>query len=138
MKIRIFTDGGSRGNPGPSATGVFITDEKGQQLGGFGNRLGVATNNVAEYSAVIQALDWVIENKEKLSIEEVSFFMDSELLMSQINRIYRVKNPTLQILMASIREREKKLEIPLKYSHVRREYNKDADRYVNQALDNLT
>ena len=63
--LNVFTDGGARGNPGPSAIGVYITDGNKKEIAGFGKKIGIATNNVAEYKAVLEALSWIIENKER-------------------------------------------------------------------------
>jgi ribonuclease HI len=134
--LNVFTDGGARGNPGPAATGVYIADEKNKQVGGFGNLLGVATNNVAEYKAVIQALDWVIENKKSLAGNaKINFFLDSKLVCSQIIGLFKVKNVGLKDLLLDVRDREGQICLPMFYKHVPREQNAKADAYVNQALD---
>jgi len=134
--VTVFTDGGSRGNPGPAALGVFIQDEKGQELARIGKTLGETTNNVAEYAAIIEGLKWLLENKERLSIEKVNFYMDSQLACSQLNGTYKVKNPRIREFVFEIRQKEAELGIPIVYAHVRREQNTKADFMVNQALDN--
>ncbi len=134
--IYVFTDGGARGNPGPAAIGVHITDEKGSVLCGFGETIGNATNNVAEYKAVNAAFAWLIENKQALALhKEIRVFLDSLLLVSQINRVYKVKNENLRELLDSLRQKEQQILLPVRYAHIPREQNKKADYFVNQALD---
>lgn len=135
-KIVIFTDGGSRGNPGPAALGVFIKTEDGKELARIGKTLGITTNNVAEYSAIIEGFNWLLVNKEKLTIDDVKFYMDSQLACSQLNGLYKVKNPAIREFVFEIRQKEAELKIPISYTHVPREQNKQADFMVNQALDN--
>jgi ribonuclease HI len=134
--LNIFTDGGSRGNPGPAATGVYISDENGKQVGGFGKLLGVTTNNVAEYMAVIQALDWVIENIKNLAADaRINFFLDSKLVCSQVIGLWKVKNVGLKDLLLDVRDREGQVGLQMYYRHIPREENTRADNYVNLALD---
>lgn len=134
--INIFTDGGSRGNPGPSAYGFSITDDTGKEIAGVGKTIGINTNNVAEYSAVVAAFQWVIDHRSEFGKElKINAFMDSRLVVMQALGKFRVKNPNLQILLRSVREKESELECEITYSHIPREKNKEADRYVNLALD---
>lgn len=134
--LNIYTDGGSRGNPGESALGVSIQDENGKILDEIGKTLGIATNNVAEYSAIIEGWKWLLTNKEKLSgLSKVNFFMDSNLASSQLNGIYKIKNPNLRELLFTIRQFESEWRTPVTYSHIPRERNKKADKLVNMALD---
>lgn len=134
--IHIYTDGGARGNPGPAALGVAITTEENKDIDGFGTYLGETTNNVAEYSAVVAALSWVIENKEKLtSLEEIRFYLDSQLVCLQIRGIYKMKSPNLRELLFKVREKEAEIPQKITYTHIPREQNKKADAYVNMALD---
>lgn len=134
--IRIFTDGGSRGNPGPSALGVFI-EKDGQKLAGFGKTLGVATNNIAEYSAAKAALQWLVDHKDVIENKEpIVFSADSQLFISQITGVYKIKMPHLRDLLFAIRALEAQLPSPVHYRHIPREENKIADSFVNQALDN--
>ena len=134
--IRIFTDGGSRGNPGPAALGVWISDEKGQTLARIGKRIGIDTNNVAEYRAVIEALSWLQENNIAQS-ETISFFLDSTLVCSQINGTFKVKNENMKKLLAIVLEKKNALGLQFSFSYIPREKNKEADLLVNQALDNI-
>jgi ribonuclease HI len=133
----VFTDGGARGNPGEGAIGVYITDENKNELAGFGKKIGFATNNVAEYKAVINALDWIIENKKSLSKDaKIHFFLDSKLVCSQIIGIFKVKDANLRNLLFDVRNREAQINFPIYYKHIPREQNKKADKFVNSALDN--
>lgn len=134
--IRVYTDGGARGNPGPAAIGVFITDEKEKVIAEFGKVIGEATNNAAEYEAVNAALGWLILNKHVLLGQKViHVFLDSLLLVSQINGLYKIKSPSLRLLLISLREKESLLSFPIRYFHIPREKNKQADKLVNMALD---
>lgn len=141
--IHVYTDGGARGNPGDAAIGVYITDSSNKEIAGFGKKIGFSTNNVAEYTAVLEALDWIIKNKKqvrfvkkKLNITKAFFFLDSLLVYSQIVGLYKVKNSNLRSLLFSIREKETEAGLPIFYKHIPREQNKKADTYVNKALDN--
>ena len=134
--INVFTDGGARGNPGPSAIGVYIENSENKKISGFGKTIGIATNNVAEYKAVIEALTWIIENKKDLSKDaKINFFLDSRLVCSQIIGIFKVKNPDLRNLLFDVRQREAQIGFPIYYKHIPRERNAKADSFVNQALD---
>jgi len=139
QKLNIFTDGGSRGNPGPAAVGVSIKDDRGTKIAGFGKKIGVSTNNIAEYKAVIEALFWIIGNKEKLSKQaKINFFLDSNLVCSQITGLFKIKNSQLRDLLFEVRQMESEIDMPINYSYIPREKNKEADEYVNLALDRET
>lgn len=130
MKARLFTDGGARGNPGPAAFGYVLEAEDGTVLAAKGERIGVATNNVAEYRALIAGLEKALE----LAVPEVEVVSDSELLVKQMNGEYKVKNEALRGL--SIQASQLAREIGrVSYTAVRREHNEHADRLVNEALD---
>lgn len=134
--LNIYVDGGARGNPGPAATGVYISDQNGRKIAGFGKKIGTTTNNVAEYKAVISALEWIIENKNNFTQDtKIHFFLDSNLVYSQILGLFRVKNPTLKNLFFQIKEKEAEISFPIYYNHIPRERNVQADKLVNQALD---
>ncbi len=138
MMIHVYTDGGSRGNPGPAASGVYITDDKGSVLGQLGFVLGITTNNVAEYTAVIEGLNWLISRREKIgNPSAIHFFMDSKLVCSQMNGLFQVKHPNMIPLFQKAKLLERKLNLPVTYTHIPREKNKEADAMVNKALDNL-
>lgn len=130
MKLILFTDGGSRGNPGPSATGIVLKDEAGKICAAYGEYLGIQTNNIAEYSALLSGL-----NKAKeLGADEVDCVLDSELIVKQMNGQYRVKNPGLQKIFLQIynlRHNFKKVT----FRHTLRAGNKEADAEVNKVLD---
>lgn len=130
MYLNIHTDGGSRGNPGPAAAGVVIRDKQGNILFSRGYFLGRATNNVAEYEGVLLAL----AEADRLGGTELDIFCDSELLVKQINGIYRVKNAGLKPLHKQIMQRLANFDHTT-VQHVYREDNTDADALVNAALD---
>jgi ribonuclease HI len=130
MKARLSTDGGARGNPGPAAFGYVLEDEDGTVLAAHGERIGIATNNVAEYSALIAGLEKALE----LGVDEVEVVSDSELMVKQMRGEYRVKNEALQELWARAGRLARQLG-SVGYTAVRREHNKLADKLVNEALD---
>ncbi len=135
-KLNIFTDGGARGNPGPSAVGVYIEDENGKEVTGIGKTIGIATNNTAEYKAVIEGFLWIVKNKEKLLENTIiNFYLDSLLVCSQIKGLFKVKNADLRAYLFEIRELEAEIKNPILYTHIPREKNKKADALVNKALD---
>ncbi len=138
-EIRVFTDGGSRGNPGPAATGVYIEDENGKKIIGIGTFLGDTTNNVAEYSAVIEALTYISSNKNLLKEgTKIKFFLDSNLVCSQVKGLFKVKNSNLKTLLLKVREKEREIGFPIEYQYIPREKNTKADSIVNFTLDNHT
>ena len=130
MKARLFTDGGARGNPGPAAYGFVIEAEDGTVLAAHGERIGVATNNVAEYRALIAGLDRAAE----LGLGEVEVVSDSELLVKQMLGEYRVKNEALRDLSIQAGRLARAIG-KVTYTAVRREHNELADKLVNEALD---
>ena len=133
--FKLTADGGSRGNPGPAGYGAVVT-EGGKIVAELFDVIGVATNNVAEYRAVIQALDWIIENKKSLAENaKICFFLDSKLVCSQIIGLFKVKNVGLKDLLLDVRDREGQISLPMFYKHIPREQNTKADEYVNSALD---
>lgn len=137
QKIITYTDGGSRGNPGEAAVGVFITDEKGNVIKEYGERLGIKTNNEAEYSAVISALKKIkaLFGKDKTKKMEVEMRMDSELVMKQLTGQYKIESEKIIPLFVDVWNL--RLDFAkVSFNHVPREKNKDADRLVNEALDN--
>lgn len=137
-KIIFFTDGGSRGNPGPSAYG-FVIKKNGVNLHEEGRTLGIATNNVAEYTAVLSALQWLKTNRDKIGNPNIIYgFMDSLLVCQQLKGLYKIKKAHLQTIMDKIRETENELNVKIIYSHVPREENKEADKMVNIALDSTS
>jgi ribonuclease HI len=133
-EVVVYTDGGSRGNPGPSALGVVI--QAGAMKKAYGEYLGNTTNNIAEYSAIVFALKKIKQlfGKEKAEDMTVKMFMDSELAVRQLNGEYKIENESLQPLWLQIWN----LKIDFKkvtFTHVLREKNKGADKEVNRVLD---
>ena len=137
MKIIVHSDGGARGNPGPAAIGVVIEKENGEMIEEISEAIGDTTNNIAEYTAVLRGLQ-VLEVLfgAKVSEMEVDWRLDSELVVKQLAGEYKVKNPGLRPLYEEIRDLRARFP-KLTLKHVRREENKEADRLVNEALDNL-
>jgi ribonuclease HI len=126
----MWVDGGSRGNPGPAAVGYRIEDEAGELLDEAGETIGVATNNEAEYRALIAAFDRAAE----LGARDVEVRSDSELLMRQMTGRYKVKSPHLRELWQAAQRAAGRFE-RVRYVEVRRTENTEADRQVNLALD---
>jgi ribonuclease HI len=137
--LKIYTDGGARGNPGPAAYGFVIFDEHGSKIYEEGKPIGINTNNVAEYSAVIAALKYLSEQKSVVSgqLSVVNFFMDSKLVTEQLSGRWKIKNETLRSSYFTIRDLEQKIGAKISYTHVFREQNKEADRLVNATLDKI-
>ncbi|AMY12617.1 14.7 kDa ribonuclease H-like protein [Luteitalea pratensis] len=128
--ITAYTDGGARGNPGPAGYGVHILDGDDNTLAELVGPLGHATNNVAEYSGLIAALQWAVDHGHR----RVRVRMDSELVIKQMRGEYKVKHATMQELHADAKRLIAKLE-RVTFEHVRREQNKVADGLSNQAMD---
>lgn len=128
--VIIYSDGGSRGNPGPSASGFVIKDANEQLLFEGGKYLGITTNNQAEYQAVKLALEKALE----IGAQYVQFRMDSQLVVNQLTGVYQIKNRDLWPIHAAIKELAAKFK-QISFTHVLREYNKEADAMVNKILD---
>jgi probable phosphoglycerate mutase len=122
-------DGGSRGNPGPAGYGVRIVLDDGAIVD-LKDALGIATNNVAEYNGLLAALRWAVDH----GVRALQIRADSELMVKQMNGVYRVKNPGLQPLYEEARALARQIG-RVTFEHVRRELNKDADRLANEAMD---
>lgn len=135
-KIIIHTDGGARGNPGPAGIGVVIEDETGEVLKELSEYIGEATNNVAEYHALIRALGEakVLFGERTLELP-VEVMMDSELVVRQCQGVYKVKDPTLKEKFAMVAQMRMEDFPNLAFTHVRREKNSRADELVNEAID---
>ena len=129
-KIKIFTDGGSRGNPGPAAIGVVIKDEKDKILKKHSEYLGKLTNNQAEYQALLKGLQLAKEFKP----QEVICYLDSELIVKQMKQEYRVRDKDLQPLFIKVWNAAIGLK-KVSYQHVSRSLNKEADKLLNLELD---
>jgi ribonuclease HI len=129
-KFIIYTDGGARGNPGPAGIGAIIYDADGQLVAEVSQYLGVATNNQAEYKALLAGL----EKAKELVAEDLEFYLDSELVVKQLNREYKVKNKDLAPLFLTVHNLSLNFK-KITYTHVPRERNKEADRLANEAMD---
>jgi len=130
MRYRVYTDGAARGNPGPAAIGIVVQDDAGHTIYEASRSLGKKTNNEAEYLALIAALEYLMGSR----ISEADFFLDSELVVKQLKREYRVKEPRMQSLYARV---TMLLNAVPKHSfkHIRRTENARADALANEALD---
>ncbi|MFH1631456.1 MAG: ribonuclease HI family protein [bacterium] len=134
-RARLFADGGARGNPGPAAAGFVLFEldadgSLGPKIFEQGVYLGTATNNQAEYSAIVYGL----KKAKELGIESIDVRLDSELAVKQLNGEYRVKNAKLAEYFLEIHNFKQKFR-EIRFSHVRREFNKEADAMVNKAID---
>lgn len=133
MTLQIYTDGGSLNNPGQAAIAyvfylngnIFLTDSK---------RIGVATNNVAEYTALTEALIACKKIIKQHSIKNISVFSDSLLMVNQLNGLYKVKNAVIREMVMGIRILESDLNIPIEYTHILREKNETADSLIKKEL----
>jgi ribonuclease HI len=135
-EITIYTDGGSRGNPGPAAIGVHVVDVDGQLVLQYAEMIGNATNNFAEYQAVATGLEQVVKKFGKKTKDmRILLRLDSELVKKQLNSEYQIKDAGLIPLFILIHNLRVANFPNLTLEHVRREFNKDADALVNQALD---
>lgn len=133
MHCTIYTDGGSLNNPGPAAY-AFVIFIDGKVIHQHGEAIGVATNNIAEYTGLIKALEKVKHYIKEFSIDKISIFADSELMVRQLNGLYKVKNGPLQEKVFTVRTLENEINIPITYTHVLREKNTLADSLVKKAL----
>ncbi len=139
MNIVVHTDGGARGNPGPAAIGIVIEQGNSKTIQ-FGKKIGKTTNNVAEYSAVIEALMYIKLHLDtpalgSSQINLILFYLDSTLVVNQLNGIFKVKDARLREFLSRIRILEQEISVSIQYHVIPREQNRRADRLVNQALD---
>lgn len=129
MVLKIFTDGGSKGNPGPSTIGaVFYLD--GKKVFHHHESIGIATNNEAEYKALIKALE-IVKKDYVLRAKRVDFFSDSRLMVNQVNGLFKVKQGKIKEYILKIRGLEQEIKIPIAYHLIPREQNREADLLVN-------
>jgi ribonuclease HI len=128
--VTVNIDGGARGNPGPAGYGAVFKDASGKKIGELSRYLGTRTNNYAEYSGLIAALEHAVAH----SYSALKVFSDSELLVRQITGVYKVRSPELRELYDRARALIRKLE-SFRIEHVRREFNHEADRLANRAMD---
>ena len=132
-KIIVYTDGASRGNPGSAAIGIVIKDESGKEIQTYKKFIGKSTNNVAEYSALIQGAKLIKELAE--TFDEIDFFCDSELVVKQIKGVYKIKHKDMIKLSLDFWNEIKSMNKKFSITHIPREENKTADRLANEALD---
>ncbi len=134
MKLKVFTDGASRGNPGDASYGYVIKVEDGAILHQEGRELGVTTNNVAEYTAVLEAFSYIASRWGEKTDLRVELNADSKLVIEQLAGRYKLKSPHLREIFVRIRKVEERISF-ITYKHIPREENFLADRLANQALD---
>jgi ribonuclease HI len=130
VKATLFADGGSRGNPGPAASGAVLYDERGEVIEEIGSFLGIATNNIAEWTALVEGLEAALRH----GVDDIAVRLDSELVVKQLSGEYRVKNAGLQPLHARAKTLLRKFA-HTDVRHVPRKANAAADAVVNQVLD---
>lgn len=134
MILKVFTDGGAKGNPGPAAIGIVFYKNEAQV---FKHRedIGVATNNVAEYTALTTAMSKLKDQMSTLNdIDKIEFYSDSQLLINQIKGLYKVKNARIREFILQIRILEQEIDLPISYRLIPREKNQVADKLVNNLL----
>lgn len=131
MKLLVYTDGGSRGNPGPAWCGVFIVDEHGESVEKRFKYIGEATNNIAEYTAAFLGISRAID----LGATEIELRADSKLVIEQLSGNYKIKNPELKKIFLEIQDRVGKWGGKISFTHIYREQNAEADRLSNVAMD---
>lgn len=136
-KIKVFTDGASRGNPGHSGIGVTVYDENDFIIKTYKEYLGEGTNNQAEYEALIKSLEVIKKmiSDGEAEFDEIEFYSDSELIVNQINFDFRIKEPDLALLNNKFHVKIKKLDKPFKIFYIERAKNKNSDRLANIAID---
>jgi len=135
--IEIFTDGGARGNPGPAATG-FVVKKNGAVVHQHGEFIGEATNNVAEYTAVLKALNWLKNDAKSLITNHrlpITLYLDSKLVVEQLSGRWRIKKNRLQTLAWQIKKTAGELPAKISYQYIPRAQNRLADALVNASLD---
>ncbi|MDD2822607.1 MAG: ribonuclease HI family protein [Candidatus Daviesbacteria bacterium] len=135
MKYIIYTDGGSRGNPGPAAAAFIVKSEGGEVLAEKGAFLGVATNNEAEYAAVIKALELMVLDYKDLKSAEIEVRADSKLVVEQLSGNWKIKNERIRVLCNQVKQLESNLG-KIEYKYIPRDLNHEADLIVNITLDN--
>lgn len=136
--VNVFTDGGARGNPGPAAIGAVIIAESGIKTYRISRKIGSTTNNDAEYQAVLAALVFLRDSKNILGINGktvINLYSDSTLIVNQINGLFKIKQPLFKEYFLKIRCLEQEIKANIYYRTIPREKNSEADKLVNQALD---
>ncbi len=137
-RIKVFTDGAARGNPGHAGIGIIIYDENDFILRTYKEYLGETTNNQAEYRALLKSLDLIkkLESNIEVDFDRIEFYSDSELLVNQINFDFQTKDSGLAVLNSKFHVLAKKLDVPYVLMHIERSKNKNADMLANLAVDN--
>ncbi len=136
MQLKINCDGGARGNPGPAAIGFIVVDSSNNVIHKHHEFIGNATNNVAEYRAVVAALTWLVAHpQDQASL--IRFYLDSALVVNQLNGLFKVKQAHLRDLIVKIKLLESQISTPITYTSIPRSQNSLADSLVNQALDSV-
>lgn len=133
MNLNIYTDGGSLNNPGEAAIAFTIYLDK-ELVSKYSKRIGIASNNIAEYTALYEALKEVKKFIYKHPIKQIVVYSDSQLMVNQINSLYKVRNIPLHELLMKIRLMERDIDIPIRYTHVMREKNTITDAMVKREL----
>lgn len=134
-ELKIYSDGGARGNPGPGAS-AFVVEKEGRVIHREGKYLGKTTNNLAEYSGALMGVGWLEKNiSDFKNIKKVNYFLDSELVVNQLSGKFKIKNENLRNLFYAIKEIEKRIPLKIFYHAIPREKNKLADLLVNKTLD---
>lgn len=135
MQFSVFTDGGSRGNPGPSGFGVVVVDSNKNIIAKLKKYLGTKTNNEAEYLALVEALRWLNENISNYPIDSVTFYADSQLMVRQMQGIYKVKSGNIAPLFSEAQKLLSALHLSYQFIDIPREKNSLADSLANEAMD---
>jgi len=135
MQINVFTDGGSRGNPGHSGYGLVIYGDNQKILFKESKYIGIKTNNEAEYAGLTGALNWIKDNQDSLNFSQITFHADSQLMIRQFQGLYKVKAPNLIPLFRQAKEIINQITAPIIFKDVRRESNELADELANEAMD---
>lgn len=135
MLISVYTDGGSRGNPGVSGIGIAIYDERSRIITRISKFVGVKTNNEAEYLALIEALTWIRDHRSQLDISQIDFYSDSQLLIRQMSGKYKIKAANIKPLHLITQSLISTLNLPHSFNEILREQNPLADELANRAMD---
>ncbi len=135
MQLEVFTDGGSRGNPGDAAIGGVVFGPNKSLQYEFSKYIGETTNNVAEYKALLHVLEWLSTHEESEPLESIVCYLDSKLVVEQMNRNWKIKDSKMKELALKCWNIVNSMNCEPSFVHVRREKNKEADALVNQALD---
>ncbi len=137
MKLTAFTDGASRGNPGNAAIGIVVKDDQGNTVSTYKKYLGTTTNNVAEYSALLQCIE-MVKSSETFHCTHLVIQTDSELMARQVNGEYKVKDPGLKVLFQKVKTALTSASFEFTIRHIPRSLNSEADTLANEAIDSKT